>query len=186
MKIAKLAGAAQALAINAVSIYGVFVADWPVGTGIALYWAENLLRGLLIFALLGVRRKRPTSAFLLLTFLFNAVHALFLYVILGLVIPRVAPAERFDGGSFRQGLMAIAILLAIEYLVRMLARGGEGDDRYARRVVVIHLTIVFGMFGIVLFDKATVLFAVFAALKTIMDVWTSRPAPDLPQPRSSP
>ena len=177
MTLRKLAGAAQALAINAVSIYGVFGAGWPVGTAIALYWAENVLRGLLILILMGVRRQRPTPAFLLLTFVFNAVHALFLYVILGFVIPRVAPAQRFDGTSFRQGLIVIAILLLIKV--------GE-ESAYVRRVVVVHLTIVFGMFGIVLFDKATILFAVFAALKTIMDVWTSRRAPDPPQPRSSP
>src|SRR4051812_39957305 len=122
----KLAGAAQALAINAVSIYGVFVADWPVGPAIALYWAENVLRGLLILILMGVRRTRPTSAFLLLTFVFNAVHALFLFVIVGFVIPRVAPAQRFDGGSFRLGLTVIAILLLIEYLVRMLAKVEDG------------------------------------------------------------
>ncbi|MEK6375430.1 MAG: DUF6498-containing protein [Acidobacteriota bacterium] len=180
MNLGKVAGAAQALAINAVSVYGVFFADWPVGTGIALYWAENVLRGLLILILLGVRRKRPTSVFLLLTFLFNAVHAVFLLVILGFVIPRVAPAERFEGGSFRQGLIAIAILLAIEYLVRMMAREDDGSDAYVRRVVVIHLTIVLGKFGIVLFDRATVLFRSFAALKTVMDVvsqWrTSRAA----------
>ena len=186
MTLGKLAGAAQALAINAVSIYGVFGADWPVGTAIALYWAENVIRGLLILILLGVRRKRPTSSFLVLTLIFNAAHALFLFVILGFVIPRVAPAQRFEGGSFRQGLIIIAILLAVEYLVRGLAGGEEGSDSYVRRVVVVHLTIVFGMFGIVLFDRATVLFAVFAALKIIMDVWTSRRAPDLPQPQSSP
>jgi uncharacterized protein YacL len=172
MTLGRLAGAAQALAINAVSIYGVFGADWPVGTAIALYWAENVLRGLLILILMGVRRKRPTSAFLLLTFAFNAAHALFLFVILGFVIPRVAPAQRFEGGSFRQGLIVIAILLLIEYLVRMLAKVEEGSESYVRRVVVVHLTIVFGMFGIVLFDRATVLFATFATLKTVMDVWS--------------
>jgi len=172
MTLGKLAGAAQALAINAVSVYGVFVVDWPVGTAIALYWAENVIRGLLILALLGIRRKQPTSAFLVLTLLFNAVHAVFLFVIVGFVIPRVAPAQRFEAASFRQGLIVIAILLAIEYLVRLLAKGEEGSDSYVRRVVVVHLTIVFGMFGIVLFDKATVLFATFAALKTVMDVWS--------------
>lgn len=177
MTLRKLTGAAQALAINAVSIYGVFVANWPVGTALALYWAENVLRGLLILILMGVRRTKPTPAFLLLTFVFNAVHAVFLFVIVGFVIPRVAPAQRFDETSFWQGLIVIAILLLVKV-------GDESD--YVRRVVVIHLTIVFGMFGIVLFDRATVLFAVFAALKTVMDVWTSRRAADPPPPQSSP
>jgi len=125
-----IATIAQSLAINAVSLYGVVAADWPIGTAIALYWSENVLRGLLLLALLLVShlfvRKEgelaePDDAgrftvrkFLALSLGFNAAHALFLAVILGLVVPRMAPGERFETGPFRQGLVLIAILLALE------------------------------------------------------------------------
>ncbi|HEY6138149.1 MAG TPA: DUF6498-containing protein [Thermoanaerobaculia bacterium] len=193
MSIGRIAGVAQALAINAVSIYGVFGFDWPIGTAIALYWSENILRGLLILVLVGVWRLSlrrsgvaasasapenvTTRGYLTLSLTFNGAHAVFLAVILGFVIPRMSPAQRFEPRSFRQGLILVTILLLLQLLGRLLflhrtsASQIQGvANAYVRRVLVIHLTIVFGMFGIVLFDRATLLFATFAALKTIADL----------------
>jgi len=192
MNLSRIGGATQALAINAVSIGGVFGLGWPVGTAIALYWAENVLRGILVLVLLiAWRFSRQTGrddtdhvfqSFTIRQFLgyglaFNAAHALFLVVILGFVVPRMAPAQRFQGGSFREGLLLIAVLLAIELVLwainwRRTSFVGvqQSANVYARRVVVVHLTIVFGMFGIVLFDRPTVLFAAFAALKLFVDL----------------
>jgi hypothetical protein len=192
MNLSRIGGATQALAINAVSIGGVFGLGWPVGTAIALYWAENVIRGLLILVLLiAWRISRKTrfddtihvfqnftvKQFLGYGLAFNAAHALFLVVILGFVVPRMAPAQRFQGVSFRQGLPLIAVLLAIELVALAFSwrtvsflRVQRTAYVYVRRVVVVHLTIVFGMFGLVLFDRPTVLFATFAALKTFVDV----------------
>jgi hypothetical protein len=192
MNLSKIGGASQALAINAVSVGGVFGLGWPVGTAIALYWAENVLRGVLVLVLLiAWRFSRKTGRddtnhvfqnFTIRQFLgyglaFNAAHALFLVVILGFVVPRMAPAQRFQGGSFRQGLSMIAAFLLIElvlWAINWKRSSFMGVQRsayvYARRVVVVHLTIVFGMFGLVLFDRPTVLFGTFAALKLFVDL----------------
>jgi hypothetical protein len=192
MNLGRIAAAVQALAINAVTIYGVFGLHWPVGTAIALYWTENVLRGMVILALLSIWQRfvrRPDDAgvdaqakftvrkFLLFSVAFNAAHAVFLVVLLGFVVPRMSPAQRFDAGSFREGLLIVSILLAIELLVCLLGANRTSDNRvqqsasaYVRRVVVLQLTIVLGMFGIVLFDRPTVLFASFAALKTVVDL----------------
>jgi|GEM_PF-1590078 len=192
MSLGRIAGAVQALAINAVTIYGVFGLHWPVGTAIALYWSENVLRGIVILALLStwqlfLRRtddagvdapgKFTVRKFLLFSVAFNAAHAVFLIVLLGFVVPRMSPAQRFDAGSFREGLIIVSILLVIELLVWLLGANRDSDDHvqrsanaYVRRVVVLQLTIVLGMFGIVLFDRPAVLFASFAALKTIVDL----------------
>lgn len=188
-----IAGAAQTLAINAVSIYGVFIVDWPVGTAIVLYWSENLLRGLLIVFLLGVSSspkwrsqsinasvtagKLTAKSLLAFTLAFGGAHALFLAVILSFVVPRVSPGQRFELGSFRQGLAVIAILLGIELLIRLsnVSRRTEAHfqglaSAYGSRVVVLHLAIVLGMFGIVLLDRVTILFGSFAALKTLVEL----------------
>jgi hypothetical protein len=192
MNLSRIGGAGQALAINAVSIGGVFGLGWPVGTAIALYWAENVLRGVLVLVLLiAWRFSRKTDGddtthifqnFTIKQFLgyglaFNAAHALFLVVILGFVVPRMAPGQRFQGGSFREGLLMIAAFLAIElvlWAINWKRSSFMGVQRsahvYARRVVVVHLTIVFGMFGLVLFDRPTILFATFAALKLFVDL----------------
>lgn len=192
MNLSRIGKAIQALAINAVSIGGVFGLGWPVGTAIALYWAENVLRFVVIGALLLAwqfsRKSGSDDAahvfqnFTLKQFFgyglaFNAAHALFLFVILGFVVPRMAPAQRFQMVSFREGISLIALLLAIELLVWAFiwrrisfSRVQQSANVYVRRVLVVHLTIVFGMFGLVLFDRPAVLFATFAALKTFVDL----------------
>jgi hypothetical protein len=172
MSLAKIAGAAQALMINAVSIVGVFGAGWPVGTAIALYWAENVLRGAVVLLQLAIVRgdRDKVRSVLLLAVVFNAAHALFLWVILGIIVPRVAPEHRFERASFEQGLLIIAALIAVELIVWLLSsRNATAADAYTRRVVVIHMAIVFGMFGIVLLGRATVFFLSFAVLKTLSD-----------------
>jgi len=192
MNLGRIAGAVQALAINAVTIYGVFGLKWPVGTAIALYWWENVLRAVVIVVLLFVWRKffrrgdspvivvRPDftmKKFFSLALLFNAVHAVFLLVILGLVVPRMSPAQRFEGSSFQQGVVIVSILLAIELLVWLVSASRSSDAQiqltasaYLPRVVVLHLTIVFGMFGIVLFNHPAALFGSFAALKVLAEL----------------
>jgi hypothetical protein len=193
MNLARIGTAVQALAINAVTIYGVFGLKWPVGTAIALYWSENVLRGIVILILLaiwqvffrkldrsaarGAQRKFTIRTFLLFSGALTAAHAVVLAVILGFVIPRMSAGQRFESGSFQSGLVFISILLALELLVWLLGANRRSDDgvqrsanAYVRRVVVLHLTIVLGMFGIVLFDRPTVLFASFAALKILADV----------------
>jgi uncharacterized protein DUF6498 len=193
MNLGRIGAAVQALAINAVTIYGVFGLHWSVGTAIALYWTENVLRGMVILVLLAVwqlffrqpdrsgaiatQRKFTIKTFLLFSGALTAAHAVFLAVILGFVIPRMSPAQRFEPRSFQSGLVIISILLLIELLVWLLGANRRSDERvqhsanaYVRRVVVLHLTIVLGMFGIVLFDRPTVLFASFAALKIVADL----------------
>src|SRR3954471_9308448 len=193
MKLARIGAAVQSLAINAVTIYGVFGLKWPVGTAIALYWVENVLRGMVILVLLavwqqvfrqsdrsgaiGATRTFTIKTFLLFSGALNAAHAVVLAVILGFVIPRMSPAQRFEAGSFQNGLVIISILLAIETLLWLVGANRSSDEQvqrsanaYVRRVVVLHLTIVLGMFGIVLFDRPTVLFASFAALKIVADL----------------
>jgi hypothetical protein len=204
MSLGRIAGAVQALAINAVTVYGVFGLHWPVGTAIALYWSENVLRGIVILVLLSIWQRfvrRPDDApgtftvrkFLLFSVAFNAAHAVFLVVLLGFVVPRMSPAQRFDAGSFREGLIIVSILLAIELLVWLLGANRSSDDRvqqsantYVRRVVVLQLTIVFGMFGIVLFDRPAILFASFAALKTIVDLSIPNRQPAASDPATAP
>lgn len=148
------------LAINAVSIYGVFGAHWPVGTAIALYWCENILRLGIQLAL-----KRRATGLLGIAVVFNAVHAVFLAIILFSLLPRFAPAQRFDLDSFRLGIALVAILLILEVFFWRYS-----DEQYFRRVVVIHIVIIFGMFGIIMFNKVVVLFGTFAAMKVLVDL----------------
>jgi hypothetical protein len=165
----------QALAINAVSVYGVFGAHWPVGTAIALYWCENVLRLVMLVLLLGARRRVPPT--LGLAVIFNVVHGVFLAVILGALIPRSVPAESLERSSFTLGLAIIAGLLLLELLVWIVSKVALHDAArtYFKRVLVVHITIVIGMFGIVGFGRPQVLFGVFAAMKVLADVFWRSP-----------
>ena len=60
----------------------------------------------------------------------------------------------------------------VELLVWIFSKAALHDAArtYFKRVLVVHLTIVFGMFGIVMFDRPQVLFGVFAAMKVLADV----------------
>src|SRR3954471_19905034 len=148
MKLARIGTAVQALAINAVTIYGVFGLKWPVGTAIALYWSENVLRGIVILILLavwqaffrqpdrsaghGAQRKFTIRTFLLFSGALNAAHAVVLAVILGFVIPHMSAGQRFESGSFQSGLVIISILLALELLVWLLGANRRSDDAVQR------------------------------------------------------
>ena len=101
----------RVLVLNAVPLYGVFVAGWSWGTILALYWFESFLGGLFILLRMVVHRdltrkrgywrgqlgltvstndsqprafKSFLPEFLTATLAFNLAHALFLALLLGL------------------------------------------------------------------------------------------------------
>jgi hypothetical protein len=175
----------QAVFVNAVTIFGVFGLRWPVGTALALYWTETVLATVSLFLLLtlwrriqgvarsGVREGELVGA----SFVFSAAHLVFLVVILAMILPRYAPAERFDRTSFAIGLIWIASLLFIDFAIHAIAirYATEMDlqrraELHMQRVGIMHLTIVFGMFALALFGTARALFAVFSGLKTLVDL----------------
>lgn len=182
-------GIVSTLLVNSVSILGVYKFHWPVGTGLALYWSENLLTGVVVVVTIALwratqlrpeeRARRTTSPgeVVVITIVFNAAHFAFLLAFLGVMLPRIAPAERFDRQSFTQGLAFVAILLLLEFILaatRMrktsAAQVQQSVTSYLQRVTVLHLTIIIGMFALALFGQARAFFAVFAGLKMLVDV----------------
>jgi hypothetical protein len=108
--------------------------------------------------------------------IFNAAHFVFLLVFLGVMLPRIAPTERFERTSFAQGVAFIAVLLLLEFMFAALrirrtsaAELQQSVSSYLQRITVLHLTIIFGMFALALFGRARAFFAVFAGLKVIVD-----------------
>lgn len=180
-------GFAHTVLVNSITILGVFKWRWTVGTALALYWAENLLTGLLIVAIVVIWRRvhaatagelrTSTSEVALMTLVFNAAHLAFLFVFLGVMLPDIAPAERFDRTSFTTGIILIAVLLALNF-VRLAFRARTTSAMsmqqavlsFTQRVAVLHLTIILGMFALALFGQARAFFAVFAGLKVIVDL----------------
>jgi hypothetical protein len=181
-------GVISAILVNSVSIIGVYRLHWSVGTGLALYWSENLLTGVVVVGTIALwrasqprpeeRAPRVTSPgeVAVITLVFNAAHFAFLLAFLGVMLPRIAPAERFDRHSFTQGLAFVAILLLLEFILaatRMrktsAAQVQQSVTSYLQRVTVLHLTIIIGMFALTLFGQPRAFFAVFAGLKMLVD-----------------
>lgn len=178
-------GMARAILLNSVTIAGVFMMRWPVGTGLALYWSETVLSSLLLAALLmiwrhgrGVETRRGgPGEILLVSLVFSAAHFLFLFFFLEVILPRYSVADRFDRASFQQGLILIGVILAVDFAVNaLLVRERTSSDLqrsaqlYLQRIGVLHLTIIFGMLALAIFGSPRAFFAVFAGLKMLVDL----------------
>ena len=181
----RLIGLTQSLLVNAVTVIGVFQLRWPVGTGLALYWAETFVTAIAILILFIVwrigrdtdRRAGEVGGLIGTSFAFNIAHFIFLLFFLALVLPQHAPGERFDRTTFVLGLEIIGLLVGLDFFLNLLSirsrdLGGIYDlvSRYIQRIGVLHLTIVFGMFALALFGSARAFFAVFSGLKLLVDV----------------
>jgi hypothetical protein len=181
----RIVGLTQTVLINAVTVIGVFQLRWTVGTGLGLYWAETFLTAIAVGVLYLVWRfgraddlpANEIGQLIGVSFAFNFAHFLFLLFLLAAILPKNAPAERFDRPTFLFGLGMIAILLGVDFMLNLFtirARevGGVYDlaSRYMQRVGVLHLTIIFGMLAMALIGSARALFAVFSGLKLLVDV----------------
>ena len=181
----------QATLINAITIYGVFGANWTVATAIALYWTENVI-GIVLISLLFVVHRAAThkrghyrgvlSTFLSATTVFTIAHGIFLAFFLFLLFPKIAKSEVFDPKTFRLGLMLVGGVMLFSFLIDALlvkntpfANIRAAADSFMPRVLVVHLTIIFGMLAMASFGHARALFAVFAALKFGADLLSRAP-----------
>jgi hypothetical protein len=127
----------RVLVLNAVPLYGVFVAGWSWGTILALYWFESFLGGLFILLRMAIHRdltrkrgywrgqlgltvstndsqprafKSFIPEFLTATLAFNLAHALFLALLLGLT-RNDDPGAVIHAADLKRGAMVIALLL---------------------------------------------------------------------------
>jgi len=174
------------LIINGVTIYGVFYLGWSVGTAIAIYWCETVIGIILITLLFILHRKlthkrghqRPVLRnFLLVTVPFTFGQGLFLIALLAVVFPRTAQSEQFNFATFKIGLMLVGAAMLVRFGTEAVglkslpfAELRRAADSFAPRVLVVHVTIIAGMFALAAAGRVRAFFAVFAALKLIGDL----------------
>ncbi len=186
------------VAVIAIPAVGWFAADWSGGTTLVVYWFETVAGCLLISArILLHRRWTPTqghfryqapstdrrssqsasflTAFTITSFVFCAVHALFLAAVLFLLpLDHNVGIAQVDWRSVCFGSLAVLAFLCLDFLVDLiglrrwpfwdieqLANQGLG------RIVVVHLTLIVGFIGIAATGAPDALFGVFVALKTL-------------------
>ncbi|CAN5768344.1 DUF6498-containing protein [soil metagenome] len=185
------------LAVIAVPAAGWFVADWSGGTTLAVYWFETVATCLAISAQIlvhqrwnprrghfeyaapsGGRGSARTSfvrGFLGTSLTFSAAHAVFLAVILFLLDHNGdGDLADVDWRSVAVGCGSVLVLLAIDFLAdlaNLRQRTFLDMERTANqalgRVMVVHLTLIFGLFAVAVTAAPTALFGVFVVLKSL-------------------
>lgn len=136
----------------------------------------------------GRSTTRPGNTTFLASFLgtmvpFTAVHGVFIGIFAWLVFPQeLGPDARVSADALASGLSVIAIVLLVSLLLDL---PGLGDrpfgwvERVAQRaqgrMLVTHLTIVFGAFAMFVFEAPLGFFAVFVVLKALLDLGSMLP-----------
>ena len=192
------------LAVNAVPAAGWFIAHWSAGTTLVVYWFETVAACLFVAARIVAhqrlsprrghfhyqapksdRQRSQTSfvqGFLVASLVFSAAHGLFLGVFL-FVLNHNAQGDLagVDWRSVKLGSLYVLLALAVDFVADLpgLRRWSfwqiEGTaNRSLGRVVVVHLTLVLGMFAAAMTD-ASALFGVFVVLKTLYALSTALP-----------
>ena len=199
----------RVLVLNAVTLYGVFVAGWSWGTILALYWFESFLGGLFIFLRMIIHRrltrkrgywrgqlgltvsandseprgfKSFVAEFLTATLAFNLAHGLFLALLLGLML-RGDPGAAVHAVDLKRGAIVIALLLLGSFVldlqgirgrpfawIRAIAQSSMG------RTMVVHITIILGMFATFFLQVPHAVFKIFAVFKLLSEAGGALPA----------
>ena len=203
----------QILGVNAVPAAGYFGAGWSPGTTLLLYWLESIAMVLLISGRIILHRratrkrghyrtsrvsgKRGGKGTLLQSFTaiavpFNLAHGVFLAAILFLMLPQMmgSDAVRVDLIDLKTGSLGMLAFLCIGFLIDWFNIGKlpfrwieRLVERSLRRVVVVHLSIIFGMVAMAFWEAPRTFFAVFIVLKMLTDLsWLLPQGEDSPEP----
>jgi hypothetical protein len=166
---------------NAVPLSGWFLAGWTPGTTLVLFWFENLALSLFLAARIAAHwtatRKRGHANGFLKTFLitslgFTLVHGIFLAFILAKLLPDTVNREEVIAGV--QWMMAAQVASIVFDLWSIadwpFAEVRARTDWLMSRVVVVHLTVLFGMFLFMWMEQPWWFFSVFVGLKALLDI----------------
>lgn len=166
------------VAANAVPLIGVLVLGWDLGLVLLLYWAESAV--ILAFSLAKLAATAGLAALFLVPFfmvhagMFMGVHLVFL---LALFVEE--PARGWLSLARDMSIAWIALVLSHGYSfwANFRRRGesfnghGEAMGAFYKRVVVMHLTILFGGFLTLGLGSPVWAVAMLVALKTGVDAW---------------
>jgi hypothetical protein len=181
----------RALGASGVPVAGYFGAGWPIGTMLLLYWIESVLVILSVVVL--VQRHRAVTSgpgrraggndsflgeFLSVVVTFTLGHGVFVALFAFLVFPDlIGPSAGVSARSLGVGALSIAGFL-LAGLLFDLYRVGEQPfgwvrrygDQAKRRMVVTHLTIIFGAIALFATESPIAFLAVFVGLKAVADL----------------
>jgi hypothetical protein len=179
------------VAANLVPLIGVIAFGWDLGTLMLLYWLESAIIGFYNILKLAIVAKR--GAFFLAPFfavhygLFMLVHLVFICVLF--LRDRVGPGDMFPDSRIisdyvKSTALAAASLFVshgISFCVNFVGQkeyiqtdpGTQMVSPYGR-IIVMHLTILFGGFVTFLLGAPIAVLVLFVILKTVADMAAHR------------
>jgi hypothetical protein len=163
-------------ASNLVPLVGVLLLGWDLGVILLLYWAESAV--ILLFSLLKMAEAAGWGAlFLVPFFLFHAGGFMAVHLVFLVALFVREPAAGWGSLVRDVGLGVLAFLLShgYSYVANHRRRGeayGKPQDvmgAFYGRIVLMHLTIIFGGFLAMALGQPAWALALLVALKTAAD-----------------
>jgi len=177
---------------NVVPLAGVLFLGWSIAPVMVIYWIENGFHGLFLFARMvtkdGVRvplrelaPRLISSLFILVHYgIFWAVHGVFVF---GLFVNRElergfgARPEPLPTGQILLAALVIAVSLGVSFF-RGAERSPDGSGlggllaRTYGRMIVLHVSLILGGLGIVIFGSPIFAVILLIVLKTVAEIAT--------------
>ena len=180
------------LGANAVPLLGVLFAGWDLVEILFAYWAENVVIGFfsilkMIFApddsrgwliILTVFMKIIGCAFFIVHFGgFTAAHGAVLYAISREFLNmQIEPLELLYMGRYVVAALFLShgYSFVVNYLIKGERKQTKGNDPMFepyRRVIVMHLTLIFGAGCIIILGQPFFMLLILVVLKTAVDLY---------------
>ncbi len=165
------------IAANLVPLFGVFFFGWDLFALLVLFWAENVVVGIYAFCRVAlVREKIAIRILTMILFafhfgLFTAVHGMFVYALFGKgYVPITAILLGFFSLVLSHGVSFFTNYVGKKEYIKTTTE--KEMHRPYRRVVVMHLTIIFGGMLSGLFHEPLFALLILVFLKIVIDVST--------------
>jgi hypothetical protein len=180
---------------NIVPVLGVIFLDWQAFAILFLFWFENIVIGVSnVFKMALVSSntikqaasKVSAIAFFIVHYgLFTLVHGIFIFVVFGDFFTETVNSNVFDVfGNFADlqlgwAILALVISHTVSFFVNYVGKGEYKSTSLNQlmgqpygRVVILHVTIIFGGFLVTLFGSPVFGLILLIALKTFIDIKT--------------
>ncbi len=192
-----------AILLNLVPLIGVWKFGWSGGTVLLLFWVESLLghfavmwkirrharltrkRGHFNYVSVDPRGREYGSYyahFKQIALIFTFAHGFFLGMILFMLKVNRPELTFFhvSWGDFGIGVGVLLFLVIVDLVIDLPTLGQRSffwvenhAGKRLTRVLLMHLTLIFGFGAIGIFDTPMAMLVVFLVLKTLMDAATS-------------
>jgi hypothetical protein len=180
--------------VNLFPIFGVLFLGWQVFSVLFLFWTENVVIGVtnvikMILAAPDDKFGWASKIFMIPFFcfhygMFTLVHGIFIFLVFGGFFDKFESIENISDalrvlftGDLGWAILALAASHVVSLIINYI---GKGEYKTASlgflmgqpygRVVILHLTIIFGAFLITIFNSPVAGIILLIILKTFIDL----------------